>query len=119
MDAITTPKKIIFHNNAYDTAHPIIGSTEPTSDIDYNTCIPNVTLEQIKIEVPTVIGQATTEAELQELHEYRNNILTKLRPKEGSVLKGKGVNNTTYPNPTDFEGAERPENSTIGILEGE
>ena len=108
----------IFRNNAYDRAHPTI-TGGAGSDIDYNTCIPNATLEQVKIEVPTVIGQATTEAELQELHEYKENILTKLRPKEGSVLKGAGVNNTTYPNPTDFEGAERPENSTIGILEGE
>ena len=116
-DATATGVKI-FRNNAYDRAHPTI-TGGAGSDIDYNTCIPNATLEQVKIEVPTVIGQATTEAELQELHEYKENILTKLRPKEGSVLKGAGVNNTTYPNPTDFEGAERPENSTIGILEGE
>ena len=41
-----------------------------------------------------------------------------MRPAAGSTLIGAGINNETYPNPTDFEGEDRPEASTIGILEG-
>jgi hypothetical protein len=108
----------IFRNNAYDTANPTI-TGGAGSDIDFTTCLPNVTQEQIKIDVPSFVGAATTPEQLQELHDFAANILTKLRPKAGSILKGAGVNNVTYPNPTDFEGAQRPEASTIGILEGE
>ena len=108
----------IFRNNSYDTAHPTI-TGGAGSDIDTATCIQNLTIEQAKIEVPSFVGVATTEEQLQELHEYKEDILTNLKPKAGSILKGAGVNNTTYPNPTDYEGTERPEASTIGILEGE
>ena len=108
----------IFRNNAYDTAHPTI-TGGAGSDIDTATCIQNLTIEQAKIEVPSFVGVATTEEQLQELHEYKENILTNLRPQIGSTLIGAGVNNATYPNPTDFEGVERPENCAIGILEPE
>ncbi|HOE39887.1 MAG TPA: hypothetical protein PLY69_09945, partial [Bacteroidales bacterium] len=108
----------IFRNNAYDVAHPTI-TGGAGSDINTSTCIQNLTLEQAKIDVPTFIGEATTPEQLAELHAYAATITTKLKPKAGSVLKGAGVNNDTYPNPTDYEGTERPEASTIGILEGE
>ena len=108
----------IFRNNAYDVAHPTI-TGGAGSDINIATCIANLTAEQVKIDVPTFIGAATTPEQLAELHAYAATITTKLKPKAGSILKGAGVNNATYPNPTDYEGTVRPEASTIGILEGE
>jgi hypothetical protein len=108
----------VFRNNAYDTMHPTITGAVG-SDIDISTCLENVTLEQIKINVPTFVGNSTNETQINELKEFRENIVNNLRPKLGSILKGKGVNNVTYPNPTDFEGNERPTDSTIGILESE
>ena len=108
----------IFRNNAYDVAHPTI-TGGAGSDINMATCIANLTALQAKIDVPTFIGAAATPEQLAELKAYAATITTKLKPKAGSVLKGAGVNNTTYPNPTDYDGTERPEASTIGILEGE
>jgi hypothetical protein len=108
----------IFRNNAYDTEHPTITGGEG-SDINLVTCLQNQTVETVKITLPTIIGATTVEGELVLLHEYKENIIANLRPAAGSTLIGAGVNDATYPNPTDFEGAERPENSTIGILEGE
>ena len=113
----TSSKIYIFRNNVYDCPNPILSGGEG-SDIDFTTCKPNVTLTDVKIDVPSFVGLAANDTQLQELKDFATNIITHLKPKAGSILKGAGINNTTYSNPNDFAGIVRPANCTVGILEG-
>ena len=106
-----------FRNNVYDCPNPTL-SGGAGSDIDFTSCKPNITLNDVKIDVPSFVDLSANDTQLQELKDFATNIITHLKPKSGSILKGAGINNATYSNPTDFAGIARPANCTVGILEG-
>lgn len=115
----STVNRIIYIlNNAYDTNNPTISGAEG-SEVDYNTCIPKLTLEQAKIEIPSFVGTPTTPEQVAELEAYIANIATKLRPKTGSILRGVGVKRLVDPitPTTDYDGVQRAETPTIGAFE--
>lgn len=115
----SSPMKIVFLNSAYDVNHPSINSTNINSKIDFNTCIPNLTLDQAKIEIPSFVGSPTTPEQVAELEAYIANISTNLRPKADSILRGAGVKRLVDPitPTTDYDGVQRAETPTIGAFE--
>ena len=112
------PNNTMTHrNNAIDLpAYPtVIGAAG--SDIDTSTCLSGITAILAGITVPSFVGVPTNQTQWDELNAYVANLRTHLKPLATSILKGKGVNNATYPNATDFEGTTRPAASTIGAFE--
>ena len=118
MDTSSTAFMQIMKNCAYDTSHPVGTATGVGSDFDKASCIEKVTLNDLKIDIPSFVGYADTPEKVAELDLFVDRLQYKMKPRSGSILIGGGVNYPAYPSPSyDYYNRKRGAVPTIGLLE--